>query len=161
MSTYGHTLTTPLGKFSLIWDAADARLRELHFGALPKGVRKAAPPPALAPLVAALTRYFAGKSLALPPPPLDDLALTDFTRRVMQALVAVPPGQTRTYAELARAAGRPGAARAVGNVMARNPWPILVPCHRAVAANGLGGFSAGLPLKRRLLAHEGAALPTA
>jgi len=84
--------------------------------------------------------------------------LTPFRRAVSQALRQVPYGHTVTYGALAGRVGRPGGARAVGQVMAHNPVPILVPCHRVVAAGGLGGFSGGAALKRRLLALEGAEL---
>jgi len=87
-------------------------------------------------------------------------ALSAFRRAVSRALRRVPYGRTVTYGELARRAGRPDAARAVGQAMARNPVPILVPCHRVVAADGLGGFGGGLALKRRLLALEVAEPPT-
>jgi methylated-DNA-[protein]-cysteine S-methyltransferase len=93
--------------------------------------------------------------------PLDLAGLSDFRRRVMQACMAIPFGEFRTYGDLAAAAGSPGAARAVGQVMHRNPLPIIVPCHRVVGAGGhLVGFSAsgGLRLKRRLLIHEGVPL---
>ena len=67
----------------------------------------------------------------------------------------IPRGQTCSYAELAARAGRPGAARAVGQAMARNPWPIIVPCHRVVASDGgLGGYGGGLDMKERLLRLE-------
>lgn len=87
--------------------------------------------------------------------------LTDFQWRVLRALQRVPLGKTCSYAALARAAGSPLAARAVGQVMRRNPWPILVPCHRVLAAAGVGGFSAsgGVALKRKLLALEGVVVP--
>lgn len=82
---------------------------------------------------------------------------TPFQRRVLEVVRAIPYAETATYGEVARQAGRPGAARAVGNVMAGNPLPILIPCHRVVAAGGrFGGYSApqGVDLKRRLLAME-------
>lgn len=85
---------------------------------------------------------------------------TEFQRRVQDLTRRIPYGQTVTYAQLAERAGAPGAARAVGNAMARNPVPIIVPCHRVVAAGGrLGGYSApqGVSLKRRLLEMESAA----
>ncbi len=75
----------------------------------------------------------------------------------MAACRRIPWGQTRSYAQLAAVAGRPGAARAVGSVMAKNRVPLVVPCHRVIASSGqLGGYSApqGLSLKRRLLAME-------
>jgi methylated-DNA-[protein]-cysteine S-methyltransferase len=87
--------------------------------------------------------------------------LSTFQRRVVKACRAIPAGQHRTYGQLAAAAGSPGAARAVGRVMAANRVPLVVPCHRVLAAGGrLGGFSApqGLAMKRRLLALEGAHL---
>jgi methylated-DNA-[protein]-cysteine S-methyltransferase len=81
---------------------------------------------------------------------------TPFARAVWQATAAIPYGETRTYGELARAAGSPGAARAVGGAMAKNPLPLVIPCHRVVGAGGrIGGFSPGVSLKRCLLAHEG------
>jgi methylated-DNA-[protein]-cysteine S-methyltransferase len=82
---------------------------------------------------------------------------TAWQRRVWDVLVEIPFGQTLTYGEVARRAGRPGAARAVGHAVGRNPVAIVVPCHRVVAAGGaLGGYAGGLDNKRWLLAHEGA-----
>ena len=86
----------------------------------------------------------------------DHRHLTPFTRAVLDACRAIRPGCTASYGDLAAAAGSPGAARAVGQAMHRNPTPILVPCHRVLAAGGaIGGFTPGLELKRRLFAHEG------
>jgi len=93
--------------------------------------------------------------------PLDLAGLSDFRRRVVRACMAIPFGRCRTYGEVAAAAGSPGAARAVGQVMRANPLPIIVPCHRVVGAGGrLVGFSdpGGLWLKERLLLHEGVTL---
>lgn len=81
-----------------------------------------------------------------------------FHRKVYMALCKVPPGKVVTYAELARRAGSPRAARAVGTAMAKNPWPVIIPCHRVVAGNGkLGGYSGrgGVATKRQLLELEG------
>jgi len=104
---------------------------------------------------ALLVRYFRGERPDLDLPlDLDGRAI--FSQRVLRACAAVPYGQTCTYGELAKRAGRPGAARAAGQVMARNPLPLFVPCHRIIGADGrLVGFGAGLEMKRRLLAHEG------
>lgn len=84
----------------------------------------------------------------------DYAGMTPFRKRVMEELRKVPAGSTVTYGQLAAAAGSPGAARAVGNVMAMNPVPLLVPCHRVVATDGLGGFAGGLDVKRALLELE-------
>jgi methylated-DNA-[protein]-cysteine S-methyltransferase len=107
--------------------------------------------------VEALDAYFAGR-----PPRLPELDLrgTPFQLAVWGALRAIPFGEVRTYGELARLLGRDGGARAVGFANGRNPVPILVPCHRVVAAGGrLGGYAGGLAAKRWLLAHEAAHAP--
>ena len=85
---------------------------------------------------------------------------TPFRRRVIERCRRIGPGQTMSYAELARAAGSPGAARAVGRCMSSNPLPLVVPCHRVIATGGgLGGYSlgAGISQKRQLLAWEASA----
>ncbi len=80
---------------------------------------------------------------------------TAFDHRVWDAVAAIPYGETVTYGEIARAIGSPNGARAVGTANGRNPIPIIIPCHRVVAAGGkLGGYGGGLPLKRRLLDLE-------
>jgi O-6-methylguanine DNA methyltransferase len=100
-----------------------------------------------------ILEYLDGKRVAFDLPL--DLRGTDFQRRVWAELLGIPYGETRTYAELARTLGEPGAARAVGTANGANPCAIVVPCHRVVAAGGkLGGFGGGLPLKRKLLALE-------
>jgi methylated-DNA-[protein]-cysteine S-methyltransferase len=104
--------------------------------------------------IKALEKYFATGKDAFSPYSLDYAGMTPFRKKVMQELRKVPAGATVTYGELASIAGSPGAARAVGNVMATNPVPLFVPCHRVVATDGLGGFSGGLDLKRALLNLE-------
>jgi methylated-DNA-[protein]-cysteine S-methyltransferase len=102
-----------------------------------------------------ICRYFEGKEVCFDEP-LDPRIGTDFQRRVWTITGNIPRGQTRTYGEVARQAGS-CAARAVGQAMARNPWPVIVPCHRVVGSDGnLTGFGGGLDMKRRLLAMEGA-----
>ena len=84
-----------------------------------------------------------------------DIRATAFQRKVWQALQAVPAGERRSYGELARAIGRPGAARAVGRACASNPVALVIPCHRATRGDGgLGGYAWGLPVKQRLLESE-------
>lgn len=85
---------------------------------------------------------------------LSDVASTPFQREVWDALCAIPYGQVRTYAEVAEAVHRPRAARAIGNANHANPWPVIVPCHRVVAASGLGGYGGGEDVKRYLLDLE-------
>ncbi|OYW21961.1 MAG: hypothetical protein B7Z55_05195 [Planctomycetales bacterium 12-60-4] len=104
-----------------------------------------------------LCRYFDGRAENFQDVRIAAMWSTEFQRQVIAALRAVPRGETVSYQELASRAGRPNAARAVGQVMASNPVPILVPCHRVLASGGkIGGFSAptGLDLKRKLLALE-------
>ncbi len=89
---------------------------------------------------------------------LDLSRFTPFERAVMQKAREIPPGKVTTYATLARLAGYPRAARAVGNVMAKNPFPIVVPCHRVVRSDlRLGGYAYGSEVKRSLLLAEGVA----
>jgi O-6-methylguanine DNA methyltransferase len=82
--------------------------------------------------------------------------LTEFQRRVYLAVCRIPRGQTRSYRWVAERIGRPGAARAVGNALNRNPFAPIVPCHRVVRSDGsLGGYSRGQAKKRALLRKEG------
>lgn len=91
-----------------------------------------------------------------PLPPLDLSAGSGFRQKVWRRLRRIPPGRPMSYSKLAAAIGHPKAARAVGGACGANPIPLLIPCHRVVAADGsLGGFSAGLDWKRRLLGIEG------
>lgn len=106
-----------------------------------------------------LQRYARGEAVDLSNVPVAMDHLSAFQRRVIKACRAIPPGERKTYGQLAAAAGSAGAARAVGQVMASNRTPLVVPCHRVVASGGgLGGFSApeGLSMKRRLLELESA-----
>ena len=84
-----------------------------------------------------------------------DLRGTEFQRRVWDALLEIPFGETRSYAEIAATVGKPSASRAVGAANGANPVPLVVPCHRVIASGGkLGGYAGGLELKARLLAAE-------
>ena len=107
---------------------------------------------------AALKAVLAGRA-AKTLPPLDWSGKTEFQKSVWRALRKIRPGQTKSYGEIARAIGKPKAVRAVGGACGANPIPVLVPCHRVLAANGkIGGFSGGLNRKRELLAREGVCL---
>jgi methylated-DNA-[protein]-cysteine S-methyltransferase len=101
-----------------------------------------------------LTAYF-GRELTEFAVPVDLAACSPFSRSVLGAVAAVPYGERRTYADIARQVGRPGSVRAVGRANATNPVPLVVPCHRIVGSNGsLTGYGGGLERKDWLLAHE-------
>lgn len=92
---------------------------------------------------------------------LDFEAVGGFERRVLLADHQIPRGRVMTYGGLAAKVGVPGGARAVGNVMAGNPFPLVIPCHRVIRSDGsLGGFGGGLPMKRALLEMEGVTFDT-
>lgn len=147
---------SPLGALTLT--VGPAGVRSVSFGRL----TDAGPCRDCREIAGALDAYFSGDGPALDAVAVDlSLAAGDFQRRVLETLRAtVPAGSTVTYAALATAVGRPGAARAVGGAMARNPVPILVPCHRVLASDGgLGGYGGGLEWKRSLLEIEAAGIP--
>ncbi len=102
--------------------------------------------------------YYAGKSVRFSAD-LDLSEVPEFRAHVLEACRKIPYGETASYADLARAVGKPGAARAVGGAMANNPLPLVIPCHRVLRSDGtLGGFStpSGVAEKRRMLSLEGA-----
>jgi methylated-DNA-[protein]-cysteine S-methyltransferase len=155
-------LPSPVGPLLVTYDADGVRAVEFR-------TESAAPPDAVAEPVAddglgrrivrEVAEYFAGarREFTLPLAP----GGTPFQRRVWDALCRIPSGETRTYAELAAAVESPRATRAVGQANRRNPIPILIPCHRVVAADGgLGGYmgswegGSGTGIKRWLLEHE-------
>lgn len=112
-----------------------------------------------ADLVRRLQRFFAGEPVDVRDVHLDLDGLSSYQRSLLATLRNVPRGEVVTYGELAALAGRPGAARAAGTFCAQNRFPVFVPCHRVVAAGGIGGYgSLGADYKRRLLALEHVAL---
>lgn len=114
-------------------------------------------PAAIRALALGLRRALAGKQVAFSLAPLDLAGVPPFHAAVYRALARVPFGATLSYGELAARAGRPGAARAVGQAMARNPFAIVIPCHRVIqSGGGIGGYGCrgGVALKRRLLDAE-------
>jgi methylated-DNA-[protein]-cysteine S-methyltransferase len=124
-------------------------------------VISSAPPPAVANVIELICRHLRGDRQELRDVPLDMSDVAGFHLRVYQAARRVPAGRTISYGELAARIGAPGAARAVGRALGKNPFAIVVPCHRVLAANGkAGGFSAhgGVSTKRRILAAEGVTL---
>jgi O-6-methylguanine DNA methyltransferase len=108
-----------------------------------------------APYARQLEEYFSGRRRRFDLPL--DLRGTDFQKRCWQELLKIPYGETRSYAEIARAVGNPLAVRAVGLANGQNPIAIIVPCHRVIGSDGsLTGYGGGLETKRRLLELEGA-----
>ena len=167
-------LTSPVGPLFLA--ASQAGLMALEFDARLPGQQTVRPNPrdlrsererngprfrfeesseSLQPYVQQLKEYFVGKRREFTFPL--DLRGTDFQVACWRALLAIPFGETRTYADIARAVGRPQGFRAVGMANNRNPVAIVVPCHRVIASDGtLCGYGGGLEIKRQLLELEGA-----
>jgi methylated-DNA-[protein]-cysteine S-methyltransferase len=110
-------------------------------------------PPVLKEAASQLEEYFAGERTVFDVPM--ELDGTPFQKEVWAELSRIGYGETISYGELARRVGRPRGPRAVGQANGRNPIPIIVPCHRVLAGNGIGGYGGGLKLKRALLAIEG------
>ena len=143
------TLASPVGNLRL--EATDTHLTSVNWGSGPSQ-----PTSLLQDAADQITAYFDGTRasfelpLALP-------AVGSFQHRFLTALIDIPFGETRTYGDLAEALGAP--AQAIGQACGGNPFPIVIPCHRVLAANGLGGYSGvgGIETKVALLRHEGAA----
>jgi methylated-DNA-[protein]-cysteine S-methyltransferase len=108
-------------------------------------------------LLGRLRDYAKGKPVRFDDVRIDWDGVTPSRRRVLAETLRIPWGETRSYEWLAKRVSKPGAARAVGQAMARNPFPVIIPCHRVVASNGsLGGYGGGLEMKAALLRLEGA-----
>jgi methylated-DNA-[protein]-cysteine S-methyltransferase len=160
---------TPIGACGIAWadrgivavqlpEASEraTRLRLLRGRA---NAREEQPPPDVQRAIEAIVALLRGKIVDLSSIVLDMRGVPDFHRRVFEIARAIPVGETRTYGSIAIQLDDPGAARAVGQALGRNPFPIIVPCHRVLAAGGkLGGFSGsgGNATKLRMLAIEGA-----
>lgn len=171
---HGYALfDTALGRCAIAWSergivatelpgSDDASTLRRIARALPAAAAST-PPPDVVAAIDAIAGLLDGTPDDLASVPLDLEGVPEFNRRVYDAARAIPPGETRSYGDIAKELGEPGAAQAVGRALGRNPVPIVVPCHRVLAANGaLHGFSApgGIETKRRMLAIEGAGAPT-
>lgn len=120
------------------------------------GALDEAPESAVSPIASDIRALATGRAVDMSPY-IDWDGITPFRRAVLEETMRIPMGETRTYADLAAIAGNPRAARAVGRVMATNPLPFVIPCHRVVGSNGtLHGYGGGLELKAKLLRVEGA-----
>jgi len=164
---YSYTLESPYGAVNIVW-RRDPDGPRVHRVLLPCEVASArehlaAPYPSatpkstngLPPLLHDLARFVEGHAVTFD---LDLLALETcrpFQRSVLLAEAAIPRGWVSTYGLIAAHLGKPGGARAVGRALATNPFPLIIPCHRAIRSDGsLGGFRGGLPMKRALLERE-------
>jgi methylated-DNA-[protein]-cysteine S-methyltransferase len=168
MSLPGFSLfDTPLGRCGVAWTDrgvgsvllpdSDAALRSRLARRFPAAA-EIAPPSDVKRAIEAIVDLLAGQPVDLSFVHLDMNGVPEFNQRVYAAARLIRPGTTITYGEIARRLGVPGSARAVGQALGRNPFPIIVPCHRVVAADGkTGGFSApgGASTKLRMLAIEG------
>ena len=164
---------TPLGRCGIAWSErgivglalpgrSDTDTAERLAVRLP-GAAAAEPPPAVRRAIGEIQSLLAGRPADLAGIPLVLDGVPPFHRRVYAEVRRISAGTTATYGELAARLGAPGAARAVGQAMARNPFPIVVPCHRVLGGSGgIGGFSAegGAETKRRMLALEGVTRPS-
>ena len=170
MSRSGYALfETAIGLCAIVWGARGIlgiQLPEAGRGAATRRLQRrfpdahsAAPTPAVAAAMARIEAVLAGASDDFADLALDWRTVSAFDRAVYRQAQAIPPGETVTYGTLAERLGDPGRAQAVGQALGRNPWPIVVPCHRITAADGkMGGFSApgGRATKLKLLEIEGA-----
>jgi methylated-DNA-[protein]-cysteine S-methyltransferase len=156
---------TAIGTCGVQWDAAGITRvhlpgdRALRLAEDTPAAASPAVPAEIRAAADAMSRLLDGEPEELAEVAVSDAAIDPFARRVYAATRAVAPGRTTTYGAIARALGDPGAARAVGAALGANPTPIVVPCHRVLAADGsLRGFSApgGIVTKRRMLEIEGA-----
>jgi methylated-DNA-[protein]-cysteine S-methyltransferase len=151
--TFTLPLDTPIGRLVLESDGDVLIGIWLPTQAMPKQGNGHDAPPVLKETATQLEEYFARERTDFDVPM--ELDGTEFQKEVWAELTRIPYGTTISYGELARRVGRPKGPRAVGQANGRNPIPIIVPCHRVLASNGIGGYGGGLPMKRTLLATEG------
>lgn len=163
-----HFFDTAIGICALIWqgerfvgaqlpEGEEAAARRRIAQRFPQAREAVALPAFVADAVEGIVALLAGERRDLAHLPLALSEVSEFERRVYAVALSIPPGETLTYGEVAARIGDAGAARAVGVALGRNPWPIIVPCHRVLAAGGrTGGFSAdgGVETKLRILTIE-------
>ncbi len=159
---YVQTIQWPQGLLTAVWSKQG--LCKLTFGEMSGESTESRPydQPATRALAAALAEYFDGGELDFPLAHFDWTGTPAFHKSVLERCAKIPRGQIMTYGELAAAVDSPAASRAVGQAMARNRWPLIVPCHRVVGSTGkLTGYSGqgGTVTKQWLLDMEGATIP--
>jgi methylated-DNA-[protein]-cysteine S-methyltransferase len=157
------TFSTPLGTCAIAWNDAGLTRFLLPDPERPSGGNsETVPPPWIQAIIDRVHRHLAGEPQDFSDVPFDFSRLPEFVRSVLRGTLTVKSGHTASYGELATAIGQPlAASRAVGSALGDNPWPLLIPCHRIVAATGkMTGFSGpgGVATKVKLLALEGAQL---
>jgi methylated-DNA-[protein]-cysteine S-methyltransferase len=131
------------------------------FSLPPIHCRSQRPPAWVTDIIARVQRHLTGEMQDFADLPYSWGTISDFQQQVYRAALSVKPGQTASYGQLAAASGHPSMSREVGRALGQNPWPLLIPCHRFIGADGrMTGFSApgGIKTKLRLLALEGAQL---
>ena len=168
-SNYYYSLAqSPFGEFGLVWGEIGSKqlvqdiylprgksevigiIRDKYLG-VQHGLSKS-----IAQLVEKIQRFLEGEDQRFDLRTLDFTRCSSFQTKVLLAEYAIPRGWVSTYGRIAKHLNTPGSARAVGNALANNPFPIVIPCHRAVRSSGaLGGYQGGLDMKRALLALEG------
>ena len=173
-STHHHVFDTALGPCGVAWNArgltavqlpeANRAATERRLVAKAASAGVAAPPASIAAVIADIERYLAGEPVDFTAVTVDLSSLDPFRQKLYETMRSLAWGHTTTYGELARQLGSSDweGAREVGDAMGRNPVPVVIPCHRVLAAGGkLGGFSAhgGAATKAKLLALEGVQLP--
>jgi len=159
---------TAIGSCAIAWgrggivgvqlpEADEHRTRARIARRYPEALETSPPPPGVHLAIGDIVRLLAGEAIDLSRIALDMTGVPEFNRRVYEIARTIAPGRTMTYGEIAERIGNLGAARAVGHALGRNPFAIVIPCHRVLAANGKpGGFSAngGIVTKLRLLTIE-------
>ena len=164
-----HLFDTPIGRCAIVWcggavigsalpEESEERIRASLQERFP-GATEESPSAGALRAVEAVVRLLSGEAEDFASIEIDLRVPASFDRAVLEATFAIPAGETRTYGEIAKAVGAPGASRAVGRALGSNPVPIIVPCHRVLAADGRsGGFSApgGASTKLKMLEIEGA-----
>jgi len=160
-----HTCATTFGYAAILFQAEPFLLKRIflphsHKTSLKKQIQKAGPAkpghtPAVLNLCKDIRAYFTGTPIKVPWEFLDLSRMTPLQRSVLEAVATVPHGEVRTYGQIAAQIGHPRACRFVGTTLARNPFPILIPCHRIIWADGsIGRFFGGTDLKNRMLLLE-------
>ena len=158
---------TPIGTCAIAWGDQgilglslpedDPEVTRQFIASRVSGVEESVPPPELEKVIADIRRLLSGEPVDLLDARLDLTGVSDFHRRVYDEARRIPPGSTLTYGQIAQRLKAPGTARAIGQALGANPFPIIVPCHRVLGANGaVGGFSApgGVDTKLRILNIE-------